>query len=479
MSPAPFLRRSYSRDGRLFALRDGFGPPVLPVPQKEWSESLETTSHSDLSSPAAETQTQTGRIQEQVAKEGECAKAVEHEPQAAEEEQDVTSSPETSNAASAPSSEELPDQQCEPTTARSDDPTPASKQPAKDVKGTSLQHDQVKKLSDPNCENEAKPKGGKTMMQLAAQVSAVKAAAQEGEGAILMRREQLRARTKGQKTEEEPQEEDDQEDKPTENGGGRGRGKGRGRGRGRRGKGSAQSGAPDSARINELDASETRDQSKRPASEEAAKPPEKKRKNKAAPAAPKDAPPPVMPAQTPKAASKAKGRKIKTDQSAASAASQPEAPNAEDNQKKQKQSATNKRASDSLESQPKAKAKSTGKGRGRGRGRKGRSNTAPSDEDATPVDATLIPVFEEELAKQFQAKKQLTYLDLPTPSFSRSSLSVYWNINGKRAQPAVGIKAKLEPKPYEFAYFSFSLRDACNIGLAMKVAAAFAQGLSP
>ena len=103
-------------------------------------------------------------------------------------------------------------------------------------------------------------------------------------------------------------------------------------------------------------------------------------------------------------------------------------------------------------------------------------STPPPSYD-TQVMEDLLPVFKGELAHQWKSgRTNLKLEDFETVAFERITMSNYFS----RSRPAIGLKIrkninpgsvhKTGPLNTEWAHFSFSLKDVCNVGLAWKCA---------
>ena len=115
---------------------------------------------------------------------------------------------------------------------------------------------------------------------------------------------------------------------------------------------------------------------------------------------------------------------------------------------------------------------------------KGRKVATPQNHDppAAPsyeiqVYEELIPMFKGELAHQWKSgKTNLKLEDFEPAVFERATMSNYFS----RSRPAIGLKLRknvdlgsvhrTSPFNNEWAYFSFGLKDVCNVGLAWKCA---------
>lgn len=89
----------------------------------------------------------------------------------------------------------------------------------------------------------------------------------------------------------------------------------------------------------------------------------------------------------------------------------------------------------------------------------------------------LIPSFKGELSHQWKSgKTNLKLQDFEPAVFERCTMSNYFS----RSRPAIGLKVRKNahvgschrttPSNHEWAYFSFGLKDVCNVGLAWKCA---------
>ena len=88
----------------------------------------------------------------------------------------------------------------------------------------------------------------------------------------------------------------------------------------------------------------------------------------------------------------------------------------------------------------------------------------------------LIKSLKQELYHHWKSgKTNLTLADCSPQCFERSTLSCYFT----RSRPAIGLKVKGHcPRTNkEYAYFSFNLKDVCNVGFAMRCAVEFASNL--
>ncbi len=78
--------------------------------------------------------------------------------------------------------------------------------------------------------------------------------------------------------------------------------------------------------------------------------------------------------------------------------------------------------------------------------------------------------FKAELSRQWKSgKTNLGSDDFSSNCFTSSTLSCYFS----RSRPAIGVKSRGTAKKgvnKEYAYFSFNLKDVCNVGLAMRCA---------
>ncbi|CAK9062716.1 unnamed protein product [Durusdinium trenchii] len=112
------------------------------------------------------------------------------------------------------------------------------------------------------------------------------------------------------------------------------------------------------------------------------------------------------------------------------------------------------------------------------RGPRGRKVATPQQRPPQPtVESGVIPEllrsFKNELSHHWKmGKTNLKREDFPPRSYERSGINGYYT----RARPAVGLRVKGATwrTNREYANFSFSLKDTCNIGLAMACAVATA-----
>ena len=88
--------------------------------------------------------------------------------------------------------------------------------------------------------------------------------------------------------------------------------------------------------------------------------------------------------------------------------------------------------------------------------------------DLTPDQ--MVDSFKAELARQWKSgKTDLRAGDFTPDCYDKSTLSCYFT----RSRPAIGVKARGTAKKgvnKEYAYFSFNLKEVCNVGLAMRCA---------
>ena len=109
--------------------------------------------------------------------------------------------------------------------------------------------------------------------------------------------------------------------------------------------------------------------------------------------------------------------------------------------------------------------------------RRGRMVATPQVQaEVPPPMATDLTVeqmkdsFKSELSHQWKSSKtNLGSDDFPSVCFASSTLSCYFS----RSRPAIGVKARGTAKKgvnKEYAYFSFNLKEVCNVGLAMRCA---------
>ena len=93
---------------------------------------------------------------------------------------------------------------------------------------------------------------------------------------------------------------------------------------------------------------------------------------------------------------------------------------------------------------------------------------ARMDVDLTPEQ--MVDTFKAELSRQWKSgKTDLRAGDFRQSIYTRSTLSCYFS----RSRPAIGVKARGSAKKgvnKEYAYFSFNLKEVCNVGLAMRCA---------